>query len=107
MGDWAEGIEERFDLVLCNPPYVEDGATLGPGVREWEPHGALFAGADGLACYRVLAEQIPRLIAPGGIACVELGAGQFEAVAALFAECGLTVGQRRDLAGHIRCLTLG
>ena len=32
IGDWAEGIEERFDLILCNPPYVADGAETGPGV---------------------------------------------------------------------------
>ena len=33
LGDWAEGIDERFDLILCNPPYVADSAELGPGVR--------------------------------------------------------------------------
>lgn len=106
LGNWAEGIVEKFDLVLCNPPYVEDTAALGPGVREWEPHAALFAGADGLDCYRVLAGQIPRLIAPGGIACIELGAGQFDEVAALFADSGFVIGSRRDLGGHERCLTL-
>lgn len=106
IGDWAVGVSEQFDLVLCNPPYIEDAAAVGPGVREWEPHAALFAGADGLDCYRALAGQIPRLIAPGGIACVELGAGQFERVAALFAGAGLTIGTRRDLGGHERCLTL-
>jgi release factor glutamine methyltransferase len=106
LGNWAEGIGERFDLVLCNPPYVEDAAELGPGVREWEPHAALFAGTDGLEDYRVLAGVIPGLIAPGGIACIELGAGQFGDVAALFADSGLAIGCRRDLAGHERCLTL-
>lgn len=106
LGNWAEGISEQFDLVLCNPPYVEEGADLGPGVWEWEPHSALFAGADGLDCYRVLARQIPGLIAPGGIACIELGAGQFGEVAALFADSGFEVGSHRDLGGHERCLTL-
>src|SRR4051812_15738257 len=37
IGDWAKGIDERFDLILCNPPYVAEGAELGPGVREFEP----------------------------------------------------------------------
>jgi release factor glutamine methyltransferase len=108
LGNWAEGIAEQFDLVLCNPPYVETGGggALGPGVREWEPHAALFAGADGLECYGVLAAMIPPLIAPGGIACIELGAGQFDDVAALFAQSGFAIGSRRDLGGHVRCLTL-
>lgn len=106
LGDWAGGIAEKFDLILCNPPYVEEAAALGPGVREWEPHNALFAGADGLDAYRVLAGQVPRLIAPGGIACTELGAGQFGDVAALFADIGLAIGSRHDLGGHERCLTI-
>ncbi len=106
LGDWGAGIAERFDLLLCNPPYVEAAAALGPGVRAWEPHAALFAGDDGLDCYRVLAGQIARLIAPGGIACIELGAGQAAAVAGLFADSGLTIGTRRDLGGHERCLIL-
>src|SRR6059058_2819552 len=33
LGNWADGIEERFDLILCNPPYIADDAELGPGVR--------------------------------------------------------------------------
>ena len=60
-GDWANGIEERFDLILCNPPYVAEDAELGPGVREYEPDEALFAGKEGLDAYRELAPQLPRL----------------------------------------------
>ncbi len=105
-GDWAAGIAERFDLVLCNPPYVAEAAALGPGVREHEPAEALFAGDDGLADYRRLADTLPPLIAPGGVACIELGAGQAEAVAALFGEAALTISTRADLNGHARCLIL-
>ena len=59
IGDWASGIDERFDLVLCNPPYVRTGDELGPGVREYEPDEALFAGADGLDAYRTLGSAAP------------------------------------------------
>ena len=48
LGNWADGIKRRFDLILCNPPYVAEGAELGPGVREYEPDEALFAGEEGL-----------------------------------------------------------
>jgi release factor glutamine methyltransferase len=105
-GDWAQGLEERFDLILCNPPYVEEGAELPRDVFRFEPHEALFAGPQGMDDYRRLAPEIGRLLAPGGIACIEIGAGQEEAVAALFAAQGLGVSSRHDLAGHVRCLVL-
>jgi release factor glutamine methyltransferase len=106
LGDWTRGLDGRFDLVLCNPPYVETDAPLPRDVAEWEPHCALFAGSDGLAVYRRLAPDLPRLTAPGGLACVELGAGQADAAASLFGDVGMRVTRRRDLAGHERCLTL-
>lgn len=105
-GDWAEDISERFDLILCNPPYIEEAAELPRDVVEWEPHGALFAGADGLDDYRRLAPAVPRLLAEGGIACFEIGAGQADAVCALFEAEGLSVARRTDLAGHVRCLVV-
>ena len=104
LGDWAEGLEGRFDLVLCNPPYVEAGADLPRDVSAWEPHEALFAGSDGLDDYRRLAPRIPALLADGGIACIEIGAGQELAATALFQSHGLKVSPRQDLAGHVRCL---
>lgn len=106
LGDWDAGIAERFDLVLSNPPYVEAGAALAPDVADHEPAGALYAGADGLDACRALAPRIGRLIAPGGIACVEIGAGQADAAAALFAAHRLSVSPRRDLGGIARCLVL-
>lgn len=106
QGDWAEGLDETFDLVLCNPPYVESGAVLPRDVAEWEPAEALFAAADGLSEYRRLAPEFPRLLAAGGLACVELGAGQRDAVGALFEGRGLSLSSRRDLGGVERCLLL-
>ncbi|HWH17310.1 MAG TPA: peptide chain release factor N(5)-glutamine methyltransferase [Allosphingosinicella sp.] len=105
-GDWDEGLAERFDLILCNPPYVAEGADLPRDVRDWEPHEALFAGEDAFADYRRLAPMLPPLLAPGGIACVEIGLGQEEAVRALFIAEGLKVRSRNDLGGRVRCLVL-
>lgn len=104
--DWAEDVNGAFDLILCNPPYIEDDARLDPDVAEWEPHTALFAGRDGLDAYRILAPQIARLLAPGGIACIEHGAGQGPAVAALFEGWPFTISSRSDLRGITRCLVL-
>lgn len=105
-GDWAEGIDGPFDLILCNPPYIREDALLSPQVRDHEPALALFGGADGLACYRVLAGQIGPLLAPGGVACIEIGFDQGESAAGLFRAAGLAVSLRHDLAGNPRCLAL-
>ena len=106
LGDWAQGINERFDLVLCNPPYVAEGAELGPGVREFEPDEALFAGEEGLDAYRALAPQLARLLNPGGLAAVEIGFDQAEAVTALLARDGLQARIANDLGGRPRALLL-
>ena len=106
LGDWAESVEEQFDLVLCNPPYVADDAATGAGVIEFEPHEALFAGPEGLDEYRRLAPQIGRLLAAGGLAAVEIGFDQAESVEGLFAEQGLSPTLARDLGGRPRALLI-
>jgi release factor glutamine methyltransferase len=103
-GSWAEGITEKFDLILCNPPYVEEDALLDRQVRNWEPAAALFGGADGLDCYRQIVPQLPALIAPGGMIALEIGHTQAEPVSALFRANGLSPQLRRDLAGRPRAL---
>jgi release factor glutamine methyltransferase len=105
-GDWAEGPSGTFDLILCNPPYVETGAELPRDVSAWEPPEALFAGPDGLTEYRRLAPALRPLLAPGGLACVELGAGQLASVAELFEAQGFTISSLKDLRGVDRCLLL-
>jgi release factor glutamine methyltransferase len=104
-GDWCAGVTGPFDLILCNPPYVESGAQLSPEVMN-EPHDALFAGPDGLGDYRLLAAQIPPLIACSGCAVIEIGHDQAGPVTALFAANGLNVALSHDLAGKDRCLTV-
>lgn len=104
LGDWAKGIDESFDLVLCNPPYVADGAETGPGVIEYEPHEALFAGPEGLDDYRRLAPVIGRLLAPGGLAGIEIGFDQGDQVAKLLEFEGHAPTLASDLAGRPRAL---
>ncbi|HZB70180.1 MAG TPA: peptide chain release factor N(5)-glutamine methyltransferase [Sphingomicrobium sp.] len=104
--DWAEGVDDRFDLILCNPPYVAVTGELGPGVAEHEPHEALFAGDDGLEALRALAPIFPRLLAEGGLAAVEIGFDQAVSAASLLARDGLSARLARDLAGRPRALLL-
>jgi release factor glutamine methyltransferase len=105
-GNWAEGLEEQFDLILTNPPYIETATTLPDEVARYEPAAALFAGEDGLDDYRRIAVQLPALLTPGGVACVEIGAAQEQSAAALFRAAGLSVILRRDLGDRDRCLVV-
>jgi len=106
QGNWAAGLAERFDLILCNPPYIAENADLGRGVREFEPDEALFAGSEGLDAYRELAPQLPRLLNRPGLAVIEIGSDQAEAVTALLARDGLGGKVAKDLAGRDRALLL-
>ena len=106
IGDWAQGIGERFDLLLCNPPYVAADAETGPGVAEYEPAEALFAGPEGLDDYRRLAPEVGRLLSPGGLAAIEIGFDQAQSVSALFESHGLGPTLAHDLGGRPRALLI-
>ena len=106
QGNWADGLVETFDLILCNPPYVREDADLGPGVREFEPDEALFAGKEGLDAYRALGPQLPRLLDRSGLAAIEIGHEQGKAVSSLLARDGLEASIAHDLAGRDRALLL-
>lgn len=106
-GRWAEAIDARFDLVVSNPPYVASGEldALEPEVRLHDPRLALDGGADGLECYREIARELPRLLAPAGVAAFEAGDGQARSVAALMADNGLEpAGIRKDAGGRERAV---
>ena len=108
-GDWTRGLDdEGFDLVVSNPPYVrsEDIAGLEPEVRDWEPRLALDGGPDGLAAYGLLAQEIPRVLKPGGRFLVEIGHDQGAAVRELFILAGAeAVEVVKDLSGLDRVVT--
>jgi len=106
LGNWAKGVNEKFELILCNPPYIADSDELGPGVREFEPDEALFAGKEGLDAYRDLAPQLPRLLNEGGMAAVEIGQDQAEPAMQLLVRDGLKGRVADDLAGRPRAILL-
>lgn len=107
QGDWGQGLEGPYDVILSNPPYIPDGEidALEPEVACFEPRSALAGGSDGLDCYRQLAPQMVELLAPDGLGAFEVGKGQDQAVAALLRKAGLRIVETRaDLAGIHRCV---
>jgi len=106
--DWATALTGCFDLILSNPPYIRTAELSGlmPEVALHEPAAALDGGPDGCTAYRRILPDLPRLLAPGGVAVVELGVGQQAPVAALARAAGFTHSLRADLAGIPRALVL-
>ncbi len=105
---WAEAVAGPLDLVVGNPPYVATAemAVLPPEVRH-EPRLALEAGPEGLAAFLAIVPDLPRLLAPDGLALLEIGRGQGGAVAGLARAHGLEVLEiRPDLAGVPRAVVL-
>jgi release factor glutamine methyltransferase len=103
----AAALRGPFDAIVSNPPYIASGdiAALAPDVRDFDPHLALDGGTDGLHFYRAIAAAAPTLLAPGGALVVELGIGQAEPVAHLFAAAGLAPSPPYpDLNGMPRAL---
>jgi len=109
LGNWAVGLSEFFDIVVANLPYVpaNDRETLAPEVAEHEPEGAVFGGADGLDPFRLVIPDLSRLLAIGGVAFLEIGAGQLDAITALVQNNGLQIIEiKEDLSGHPRCVAV-
>lgn len=103
----ADGVGERFDFVISNPPYIAAAEIegLAKEVRDHDPRLALDGGADGLDAYRAIAALLPHLLKPEGHAVIELGDGQADAVRKIFEHRGLDVPRiAPDIAGHSRAL---
>lgn len=107
QGNWTQGVDGRFDLILSNPPYIahDEIAGLSREVRDHDPLLALDGGADGLDPYRDFAANLPNLLKPEGVIILEIGAGQEIDVTGLMQGGGLRhFGTRHDLGGHARAL---
>jgi release factor glutamine methyltransferase len=106
QGSWFDAlpVDVEFDLIVSNPPYVAVGSPdLEPGVGDWEPAGALFAGEEGLDDILVLAAGAPERLRPGGALVLEIGADQGRAVEGILRRAGLVdVEVRPDLSGRDR-----
>ncbi len=106
-GDWDESLARGiFDVAFANPPYLAAGDILPPDVGRFEPHEALFSGADGLDAHRHLARAISGVLKPGGVFVAEIGADQAQAATAIYRGAPFDeLALLRDLSGHARALT--
>ena len=109
-GDWGRQVGGVWQAIVSNPPYIVNAEIqdLAPEVADYDPPRALSGGADGLDAYRALLPEAARLLAPDGLLALELGRGQFDAVARLAEDAGFDVQDCvKDLSGQPRCLVAG
>lgn len=109
-GSWFGAIapDERFEVVVSNPPYIaeSEAGALPADVREWEPAAALFSGADGLEALREIVDDAPRHLVAGGLLALELDETRAREVAAWLegAHDWASVELLDDLSGRPRVL---
>jgi release factor glutamine methyltransferase len=106
-GDWFSALPEslrgQVDMVVANPPYIAEGdVEVEESVDSWEPHVALYSGADGLDAIRRIVADAPGWLREGGWLAMEIGYRQGDAVRALFDSSWSSVAVRQDLAGRDR-----
>ena len=106
---FGRGLESSVDILASNPPYVEEGRPelVQREVRDWEPHTALFGGADGLNFYRRLLADGLKYVKPGGYLVCEIGYTQLDAISDMIAgPSWKLVEATSDLQGIPRTLTV-
>ena len=103
-GSWSRPLTGRFQLVLSNPPYVdEDDPHLAQGDCRFEPLGALTPGSDALAAIRSVAREASGVLEPGGWLLLEHGPDQGGEALTILKEAGYEdVFTAQDLLGHDR-----
>ena len=110
--DWFAALapEERFELIVANPPYLsaDEVAQTAPDVREFEPIAALKADDDGLADLKKIIAGAPAFLSPGGVLALETGIAHHAALLKLAAEAGFPRAESlKDLAGRDRYVLAG
>jgi release factor glutamine methyltransferase len=106
-GDWfgalPSSLQGLVDLVVANPPYIAEGDDeVSASVVAWEPHVALYSGADGLDAIRRIVAEAPAWLCAGGWLVMEIGYRQGASVSSLFGAGWESVAVRQDLTGRDR-----
>ena len=107
--DWTQKITGKFDIILCNPPYIKETEIkdLEPEVKNFDPYMALNGGPDGLYCYKVIARQFAQILMTNGLIFLELGHKQKVSVVKIMKAGGLqTLHTEKDIGNKDRCIVL-
>lgn len=111
IGDMLEPFIDRdlhCDILVCNPPYIPNEENMEKSVVDFEPHVALFGGADGLNYYRTVFERAPKVLNDHAILAFEMGWNQGQALKELASKAfpGAKIEIHQDLNGKDRMLSI-
>ena len=78
LGNWCDGLDNKFDLIVSNPPYISEKEILGLSndVINWEPRIALTPEGDGLGAYKNIINGVKNILIPNGRLIFEIGHAQ-------------------------------
>ena len=104
--NWFRALaQEKFDIIISNPPYISKEETIARETFLHEPHQALFAEENGMAAYVEIISKAREFLKPEGMIYLEIGHSQSAKVGALLGAKGYEIYEEyKDLSGHIRCL---
>ena len=107
--NWADGIDEKFDIVVSNPPYIPSAhiETLDIDVKHFDPIDALDGGASGLDPYPYLFEHLRNLLKANGVFLFEFGINQANDILKIAQHCDFLVNLKiiDDLSGLQRVIS--
>ena len=104
QNDMLEGITKKYDVIISNPPYIRNDEEIEEIVKENEPHLALYAGEDGLDCYRKITGHLKQNMKDRCLIAFEIGNNQKEQITELIEETleNVKVEIKQDLSGRDR-----
>ena len=106
QSNWCEGVTEKFDLVISNPPYIDinEKDQYDSHLVRWEPYHALFSESGGTAAYHVIAKQLKKVMIKSGLALFEIGHSQAPMVSVIFTNEGFKAEVFKDMSGKDRVI---
>ena len=108
ISNWMEAINFKYDIVVSNPPYIasKEIEKLSKEVKNFDPFLSLDGGEDGLNCYRVIVEDLKRVINKNAIIIIEIGYNQSNSVEEIFKNNDFKLLKKyNDINGLDRVLT--
>ena len=106
QSDMFENINKKYDVIISNPPYIKTTEEIEDIVLNNEPHLALFAGVDGLDCYKKIISNLPNHMKDKCLVAFEIGMTQAGDITNLAKEVlgNIKVEVKKDLSGKDRML---
>ena len=103
LSDMFLNVKDKYDIIISNPPYIRDNEEIEDLVKNNEPHLALYAGIDGLDCYRKIKKDLLNHVKDKFILCLEIGDLQKQDIFNLFSDLdNITFTCKKDLQGRDR-----